>query len=147
MNIACRSSQNAALIKRFWRLHIVIKPFMLKRITLLILIQTLDFGACQKWEPARCMGDFDFWFFNGFANACFDRPEYWMSAICIAKFFCCEILHSSPNEVRGLYDKNSASWYYFTSDVMYKKYKRLVYTSPDLLVTASILISAPVLLF
>ena len=26
MNIACRSSQNAACIKRFWRLHIVIKP-------------------------------------------------------------------------------------------------------------------------
>ena len=25
--------------------------------------------------------------------------------------------------VRGLYDKNSASWYCFTSDVMYKKYK------------------------
>ena len=25
-NIACRSSQNAACIKRFWRLHIVIKP-------------------------------------------------------------------------------------------------------------------------
>ena len=41
----------------------------------------------------------------------------------------CEILHS----VRGLYDKNSASWYCFTSDVMYKKYIRLVYTSPDLL--------------
>ena len=42
----------------------------------------------------------------------------------------CEILHS----VRGLHDKNSASWYYFTSDVMYKKYERLVYTSLDLLV-------------
>ena len=41
----------------------------------------------------------------------------------------CEILHS----VRGLYDKYSASWYCFTSDVMYKKYKRLVYRSPDLL--------------
>ena len=26
MNIACRSSQNAARIKCFWRLHIVIKP-------------------------------------------------------------------------------------------------------------------------
>ena len=26
MNIACRSTQNAALIKRFLRLHIVIKP-------------------------------------------------------------------------------------------------------------------------
>ena len=40
-----------------------------------------------------------------------------------------EILHS----VRGLYDKNSASKYCFTSDVMYKWYKRLVYTHPDLL--------------
>ena len=37
----------------------------------------------------------------------------------------CEILHS----VRGLYDK----WYCFTSDMMYKKYKRLVYAPPDLL--------------
>ena len=41
----------------------------------------------------------------------------------------CEILHS----VKGLYDKNSTSWYGFTSDAMYKNYKRLVYTSPDLL--------------
>ena len=41
----------------------------------------------------------------------------------------CEILHF----VRGLYDKNSASWYCFTSDVMYKKYKRKVYTPLDLL--------------
>ena len=41
----------------------------------------------------------------------------------------CEILHS----VRGLYDKNSASYYCFTSDVMYNKYKRLVYTPTDLL--------------
>ena len=42
-----------------------------------------------------------------------------------------EILHS----VRDLYDKNSASWYCFTSDVIsIKKYKRLVYMPPDLLV-------------
>ena len=34
-----------------------------------------------------------------------------------------------PYSVRGLYDKK----YCFTSDVMYKKYKRLVYTPPDLL--------------
>ena len=40
-----------------------------------------------------------------------------------------KILHS----IRGLYDKNSASKYCFTSDVMYKKYKRLVYTPSDLL--------------
>ena len=46
-----------------------------------------------------------------------------MSAIYIAKLW----------SVQGVYDKNSASWYCFTSDVMYKKYKRLGYTSPDLL--------------
>ena len=34
------------------------------------------------------------------------------------------------NSVRSLYDKkDSASWYCF----IYKKYKRLVYTPPDLL--------------
>ena len=42
----------------------------------------------------------------------------------------CEILHSV---VRGLNDKNSASYYCFTSDVMYKWYIRLVYTHPDFL--------------
>ena len=34
-----------------------------------------------------------------------------------------------PYSVRGLYDKK----YCFTSDVMYKKYKKLVYTPSDLL--------------
>ena len=41
----------------------------------------------------------------------------------------CEIQHS----VRCLYDKNSASQYCFTLDVMFKWYKRLVYTHTDLL--------------
>ena len=101
---------------------------MLKRITLLILLKTVDFGACQKWEPASRIGDFgNFLTVSLKAHACFDCPEYWMSAICIAKIVKYCILH------RGLYDKNSASRYCFTSDVMYKKYKRLVYTSPDLL--------------
>ena len=63
-------------------------------------------------------------FFNGFANAYFARLEWVQFALQN-----CGILHSA----RGLYDKNSASWYYSTSDVMYKRYKRLVYTSPDLL--------------
>ena len=35
----------------------------------------------------------------------------------------CEILHF----IWGLYDKNSASYYCFASDVMYKKYEMLVY--------------------
>ena len=56
------------------------------------------------------------------AHACFNRPKCWMSTICIAKLW----------SFRGLYDKNSASWYCFTSDDV-KKYKRLVCTSPDLL--------------
>ena len=44
--------------------------------------------------------------------------EYWMSAICIVKYcFLSEVCR---------YDKNSASYYCFTSDVMYKWYKRLV---------------------
>ena len=48
-----------------------------------------------------------------------------MSAICIVKYcFLSEVCR---------YDKNSASYYCFTSDVMYKWYKRLVYTHPDLL--------------
>ena len=47
--------------------------------------------------------------------------------ICFCKIVKYCILH------RGLYDKNSASRYCFTSDVIYKKYKRLVYTSPDVL--------------
>ena len=50
-----------------------------------------------------------------------------MTTICIAN--CCEKLHS----VRGLYDKKKRLIVLFTSDVMYKKYKKLVYTAPDLL--------------
>jgi len=49
-----------------------------------------------------------------------------MSAICIAN---CENLHS----VQSLYDKKKRLIVLFTSDVMYKKYKKLVYTAPDLL--------------
>ena len=48
-----------------------------------------------------------------------------MSAICIAK------LWNTALFVPGLYDKTSASWYCFTSDVMYKWYKRLVCTHLD----------------
>ena len=55
----------------------------------------------------------------------FSANQNWVIFSCILLVLQnCEILHS----VRGLYDKNSASWYCFTSDVMYKKYKRMVYT-------------------
>ena len=94
INNACRSTQNAARIKRFLRLHIVIKPFnkknkhnkwdlFLKEINGFMLNVTdhycispernsfnvhWKFGACQKWEPAGRMGDFGN-FLNGFAKS------------------------------------------------------------------------------
>ena len=84
MNIACRSTQNAAHIKRFLRLHIVIKSLNKKiniinslfcwSVTLLMLIQTLyhswhwKFGSCQKWEPAGRVGNFGN-VLNGFAKS------------------------------------------------------------------------------
>ena len=66
-------------------------------VTLLIFIQTL-----HSLQPA-----------GRSVHACFDRPEYWMSAVYISKLW----MHS----FRGLYDKNSSSYFCFTSDVMYKK--------------------------
>ena len=77
-------------------------------------------------EPAGRMGDFRK-FLNGFDKS----PRLIVLDIEGVQFALqnCEILHS----VKGLYDKNSASWYCFTSDVMYKKYKGLVYTPSDLL--------------
>ena len=93
INIACRSTQNAARIKRFLRLHIVIKPLnkknkhnkffiMLKRNSFNV---HWKFGACQKREPAGRIGDFGN-FLNGLAKSpCmlrwFSGSEYWMSAI------------------------------------------------------------------
>ena len=80
------------------------------------------FGAQQTWELAGRIGDFGN-FLNGFAKS----PQLIVLNIDWVQFVLknCEILHS----VRGLYDKQ----YCFTSDVMYKKYKRLVYTASDLL--------------
>ena len=118
--IACRSTQNAARIKRFLRLYIVIKALNKKiniinsllcwSVTLLMFIQTIDhnshckFGACQKlWEPAGRIGDFGN-FLNGFAKS----PRLIVLNIDWVQFVLenCEILHSM---VRGLYDKYSAS--------------------------------------
>ena len=69
------------------------------------------------------MGDFGN-FLNGFAKS----PQLIVLNIDCVQFILknCEIPHSVH---RGLYDK----LYCFTSDVMYKRYKRLVYTPPDLL--------------
>ena len=86
------------------------------------------FGACQKWEPAGRIGDFGN-FLNGFAKS----PSVLRTVLNIewVQFVLknCEILHF----VWDLYDKNSASYYCFASDVMYKKYEMLVYTHPELL--------------
>ena len=76
------------------------------------------FGACQKWEPAGRIGDFGiFWTVLLKAHVCFVR--FWKKMIEWVQFVLenCEILHF----VWGLYDENSASYYCFTSDVMYKK--------------------------
>ena len=79
------------------------------------------FGARQKWEPASRIGDF-----GNFLNSFSKTPRLYVLNIDLVQFVLknCKILHS----VWGLYDKK----YCFTSDVMNKKYKRLVYTSPDL---------------
>ena len=80
------------------------------------------FGVRQKWELASRIGDFGN-VLNGFAKS----PQLIVLNIDWMQFVLknCEILHS----VRSLYDKQ----YCFTSDVMYKKYKRLAYTPPDFL--------------
>ena len=62
------------------------------------------------------MGDFGIFFYDGLAKptrASIVLNIEWVPFVLQN----CEILHP----VRGLYDKNSASCYYFTSDVMYKK--------------------------
>ena len=89
MNIACRSTQNAARIKRFLRLHIVIKPFnkknkhnkffiMLKRNSFNV---HWKFGACQKWELAGRIGDFGN-LLNGFAKSLLVPRSSWILNEC-----------------------------------------------------------------
>ena len=107
-----QSTQNAARMKRFkdytsikaWNTKNIIVSLLCWSLTLLCSFKHSLQLALQKWEPAGRICDFGN-FFNGLAkspNACFDRPEYWMSAICVAK------LWNTPS-LRGLYDKNSTS--------------------------------------
>ena len=103
----------------------IINSLLCWNVTLLMFIQTLATARTTKvtngWPYGR------FWkFFNGSAKSPRVLPSSWILNECNLY---CEILLS----VRGLHDKNSASYYCFTSDVMYKWYKRLVYTHPDLL--------------
>ena len=72
-SLACRSTQNAARIKCFWRLNILIKPLNKKRnmtnyllcwsVTLLMFIRTL-----HSSQPAGRIGYFGN-FFSGFAKS------------------------------------------------------------------------------
>ena len=86
-------TQNAARIKRFLRLHIVIKPLNNNKkintinsllcwsVILLMFIQTLSshckFGASQKWESACHISDFEI-FFKGFAESPRVLRSLWM---------------------------------------------------------------------
>ena len=92
-------------------------------VTLLMFTENL---ALVKSENR--IGDFGN-FLNGFAKS--PRVRRMVLTIEWRQFVLknCEILHF----VWGLYYKNSASYYSFTSGVMYKKYEMLVYTHPELL--------------
>ena len=91
----------------------------------LMFIQTLDTARTANLSKVRTGWQYR-WFWK-----CFERfaksPRFVVLNFDWVQFVLknCEILHS----VRGLYAKQNC----FVSDVMYKKYKRLVYTPPDLL--------------
>ena len=89
MNIACRSTQNAARIKCFLRSHIVIKP--LNKNTL-PHSSHWKFGPCQKWEPAGGIGNFGN-VLNSFAKS----PRLIVLNIDSVQFVLknCQILHLS----------------------------------------------------
>ena len=93
---------------------------MLERNSINVLSNARPQFALQKWEPAGRISDFGF-FFSLQAYARFDRLNIEWQQFVLPN---CKLL----NSVRGLYDKNSALQYCFASDVMYKKYERLVST-------------------
>ena len=76
MNITCRSTQNASRIKRFSRLHIVIKALNKKnkhnKFFIMLKSNSINvhckFGARQKCELAGGIGDFGN-FLNVFAKS------------------------------------------------------------------------------
>ena len=93
----------------------MIKSLLCWSVTLLMFTQTR-----HSLQPAARICDFEI-FLAVFlkAHSCFDRPEYWMSAICISKLWNTAFCPRSHSTV--------------SPQVMYKKYKRLVYTPVDLL--------------
>ena len=91
MNIACRSTQNAARIKRLLSLHIVIKPLNKKintinslscwSVTLLMFIQTLH----TLLPAGRYIGDFGN-FFSGFSKSPSVPRSSWILNECNSYF-------------------------------------------------------------
>ena len=74
MNMACRSTQNAAHIKRFLRLHIAIKPLIKNKHNKSLIMWkrnsfkiSLQIWHLSKLEPAGRISDFGN-FLNGFAK-------------------------------------------------------------------------------
>ena len=122
------STQNASRIKRFSRLHIVIKPLNKKNKhnKLFIMLKSncinvhCKFGARQKWEPAGSIYRWFWKFFERFRyKPTIDRPEYWLSAKIVK--YC--IL----SEVCKIYSTVSPQMWCI------KTINRSVYTPPDLL--------------
>ena len=57
------------------------------------------------YKSVRC----DFYNLLCKGSACFDRPEYWMNAICLARLFCEKLARANIDiiSVRGLNDKQT----------------------------------------
>ena len=97
VNIACRSTQNAGRIKRFWRLHIDIKNkhnklfIMLERNSINAHSKTRPQLTLQKWESAGRIGNFGN-FLDGLAKSQRVLRSSWIVNeynlyICIAKLW------------------------------------------------------------
>ena len=86
INIACRSTQNAARIKRFLRLHIVIKPLNNKKnnticwsVTLLMFTENLVLVKSENRLAVQVILEI-FWTVLLKAHACFVR--FWILTEC-----------------------------------------------------------------
>ena len=131
MDIACRSIENAARIKRFSRLHIVINHEIKKIINVINFLFLLKsnsinfhckFGALQMWEPAGRIGDFGH-FLNVFAKS----PWLIVLNIDWVHLFWKIVKYCILSEVCIINSTVSPQMWCI------KSINRLVYTPPDLL--------------
>ena len=131
MNIACRSTQNVARIKRLLSLHIVIKPLNKKNNKFFIMLKCNSINIHSNtlqlatgWPLCRW-----FWkFFSGFAKSPRVLRSSWILNECNLYFKTVKYCILS-----GVCMRLIVLFHLRLSDVMYKKYKRLVCTHPDLL--------------